>query len=206
MNVNLLFTTRMHVRVGAAENGVDFRRFIKFREKSDVHSIRRQKFRGTVNSMNDENKPNPFQFLDFSYEEAKEANEHLAKTRLGRDKRICVCGHPFTRHSLNPRGQVICKPSSLYCPCKEQRLVLEAGDVRDFLFKTVGSAKFHALGRGLQRAMEKENSVEWVIEMKCDRCGEEKPLAPVSVTQNVVIRDEPTGWDKLLCKECRQQA
>lgn len=149
--------------------------------------------------------PNPFDFLDFSYEEAKEANDQLSKHRLGRDKRVCVCGHPISRHSLNPRGQVVCKPTAMYCPCKEQRAVLEVEDCRDFLFKTAGSAKFHALGRGIAASIEKGHKVEWTIEVACDRCKEQKPVVPVPVSQSGVPRDEATGFDVLLCRECRQE-
>lgn len=157
--------------------------------------------------MADEEKPskNPFDFLDFTFEEAQEANEQLAKSRLGRDKRICICGHPMSRHTLNPRGQVVCKPTAMYCPCKEKRAVLEVEDCRDFLFKTAGSAKFHALGRGITVAIEKGHKVEWIIDIRCDRCGEEKPIVPVAVSQHGVIRDEATGYDALLCRDCRQQ-
>ena len=147
---------------------------------------------------------NPFAHFDFTFEEATEANRVLALYRQDRNKKICVCGHGISRHSINPRGDVICKPSSMYCPCKEKREVLEVEDVRDFLSKTHGSGKFHALGRGLQKAMEKGHKVEWLIEVKCDRCGTEGPISPVPVSKNGVAQEDATGYDALLCKECRQ--
>jgi hypothetical protein len=164
-------------------------------------------FDAMILGMTDEQKPskNPFDFLDFTLEEGQEANEQLAKSRIGRDKRVCVCGHPMSRHSLNPRGAVVCKPTAMYCPCKEKRAVLEVEDCRDFLFKTAGSAKFHALGRGITASVEKGHEITWIIDIRCDRCGEEKPIVPVAVSQNGMTRDEATGYDALLCRECRQQ-
>lgn len=147
---------------------------------------------------------NPFAYLDFTYEDAKEANRVLGLHRQDRNKKICVCGHGIARHSVNVRGDVVCKPSSMYCPCKGKREVLEVEDVRDFLSKTYGSGKFHALGRGLQKAMEKGHKVEWLIELKCDRCNTEGPISPVPVSKTGQAQEEATGIDALLCKDCRQ--
>ena len=147
-----------------------------------------------------------FNYFDFTLEEAKEVNDKLKENgRIGRDARICVCGHPIGRHSLNLRGVLECKPSAMNCPCKDERPVIRAGDVRDFLRKTVGGGSLHALGRGLQTAIEKGHDVEWIVEMKCDRCNEVGPISPIPVTQNGVSAEYATGYDALLCKACRSE-
>lgn len=149
---------------------------------------------------------NAFSYFDFSLEEAQEVNQMLKKNgRLGRDARVCVCGHPMSRHNVNLRGVMECKPSAMNCPCKVDRAVVKAQDVRDFLRKTIGGGSLHALGRGLQTAIEKGHEVEWIVEMKCDRCNEEGPISPTPVTQNGVGAEYATGYDALLCKKCRTE-
>lgn len=61
----------------------------------------------------------------------------------------------------------------------------------------------HALGRGLAAAMEKGISVRWLIEMKCDRCQKPGPVSPVPVTQRGIAVPDATGYDALLCADCR---
>lgn len=144
-----------------------------------------------------------FSFVDFTLEEATEAEKALTPGRE-RDGRICICGHPITRHVL-VAGLVFCKPTRMECPCKEQRIVLDTSDTRSFLRKTEGQGPLHALGRGLQTAINAGHKVEWLVEMQCDRCGEQGPVAPVAVSQRGVAMDIPTGYDKLLCRKCRTE-
>jgi hypothetical protein len=145
----------------------------------------------------------PFSYVDFTFEEVEEAEKNLVPGR-DRDGRICVCGHPITRHTL-VAGLVFCKPTRMECPCKEQRVVLRTSDTRSFLRKTEGQGPLHALGRGLKKAIADGREVEWLIDMKCDRCGVDGPIAPVAVSQRGVAMEEPTGYDKLLCKQCRSE-
>jgi hypothetical protein len=145
---------------------------------------------------------NPFSFLDFTSEDVLEAEKVLKrKTRLDRDNRICVCGHPVARHETT--FATYCKPSKMECPCKKVRPVLQVGDVRCFLRKTTGSGVFHALGLGLQTAVERGFAVTWLIDQKCDKCGVEGPISPVPVTSAGVPKEEATGYDVLICKKCR---
>lgn len=146
----------------------------------------------------------PFKFLDFTLEEAIEADA-LVTTKRERDGRICNCGHPVGRHN-DEHGVVVCNPSRMQCKCKKIKPVLESADVRPFLRKTEGSGALHALGRGLQAAVTQGIKVEWLVEMKCERCQAEGPISPVSVTQNGFITNEPTGFDAMLCHECRKGA
>jgi hypothetical protein len=144
----------------------------------------------------------PFEFLDFTLEEAIKADS-LVTTKRERDGRICNCGHPAGRHH-EEFGVVVCNPSRMPCLCKKIKPVLEASDVRPFLRKTTGSGALHALGRGLQAAVTQGIKVEWLIEMKCQRCQAEGPISPASVTQNGIISNEPTGFDAMLCQDCRK--
>jgi hypothetical protein len=152
--------------------------------------------------MEDKNQ-DPFSFMDFTLEEAIEADESVETGRT-RDGRVCVCGHPMTRHVF-VAGLVFCKPTRMECPCKEQRAVIDTTDTRSFLRKTAGQGPLHALGRGLQNAIKAGHKVDWLIDMKCDRCETEGPIAPVAVSQRGVAMDEATGYDKLLCKQCRTE-
>jgi hypothetical protein len=146
---------------------------------------------------------NPFDFLDFDYTDVVEATKDLDSKRLDRDNRICVCGHPLGRHKPNPRGVIECKPTKMYCSCRTKTPVLKAEDVRDFLFRTVGGGQLHALSRGIQNAVDKGHTVEWLIEPKCEKCGAEGKVSPTPVTKEGFIKNEPTGFDALLCRECR---
>ncbi len=144
----------------------------------------------------------PFEFVDFSYGDVVEAEAKLSRQkRLDRDNRICVCGHPVGRHETS--YGVYCKPSKMECPCKKLRPVLSVGDVRCFLRKTSGAGQFHALGLGLKTAYDRGFAVDWLIEQKCDRCGNDGAVSPVPVTATGLIVSEATGFDVLLCKNCR---
>ncbi len=150
-------------------------------------------------------KPNdPFAFFDFSEAEAQQVDEELKKPKNPRDPRICVCGHPMSRHT-NISGMYYCKPTRMECPCKSPRPVLECSDVRPFLRKTSGSGPMHALGRGLSAATAKGINVKWLVEMQCDRCKTKGQVSPVPVTQRGIATSEPTGYDALLCSECRSE-
>jgi hypothetical protein len=144
----------------------------------------------------------PFDFVDFSYVDVAQAEVILSRQkRSDRDNRICVCGHPVARHETG--YAVYCKPSKMECPCKKVRAVLQVGDVRCFLRKTSGAGQFHALGLGLKTAYDRGFAVDWLIDQKCDKCGEEGAVSPVPVTINGVESSEATGYDALLCKKCR---
>jgi hypothetical protein len=148
---------------------------------------------------------NPFSFFDFSEEDVVEVNEEMKLVKGERDGRICICGHAVKRHGGQEIGVTYCSPSRMTCPCKNIRVVLDTQDTRDFLRKTVGSGPMHALGRGIQTAMEKSHKVEWLIPAVCDRCETAGPLSPVPVSQQGQVAIEATGWDALLCRKCRSE-
>lgn len=146
----------------------------------------------------------PFESMDFTLEEAIEADAEVIRNKRERDGRICLCGHPMTRHEI-VLGMNVCKPTRMECPCKKARAVVETNDTRSFLRKTAGSGPLHALGRGMQAAVVAGKDVTWVVDPICDRCGAEDKLSPVAVNQRGVATDEATGYDALLCRKCRQE-
>jgi len=121
------------------------------------------------------------------------------------DRRICICGHRVNGHT-ELAGVTFCKPARMECPCKKCRPVLEVEDTRMFIRATSGGGRLHALSQGLYNLVQREKKAKWLIEFKCDRCGEEsdKPLTPVPVTQSGTATTYPTGFDALLCDDCRQ--
>lgn len=146
----------------------------------------------------------PFDFMDFTLDEALEADERLRSRPAVRDGRICICGHPVSRHTV-VSGVTFCKPTRMECPCKKTRPVLESRDTRPFLRKTEGAGRSHALGRGMAAARTKNIEFNWIVDMKCDRCQKEAPLSPVPVSQTGVAQVSATGFDALLCGECRME-
>lgn len=146
---------------------------------------------------------NPLEAFDFSEDDIRKVNEEMSAVGVERDARICICGHSVRRHGGMDVGAVYCSPSKMQCPCKHLRVVIETQDTRDFLRKTVGSGAMHALGRGIQTAMEKKHWVKWVIDIKCDKCGKEGPVSPVPCTKQGVIMNEASEMTALLCSECR---
>jgi hypothetical protein len=136
-------------------------------------------------------------------EEAVKMDATLS-TRKTRDDRVCLCGHGKTRHT-EVAGMTFCKPSKMECPCKKERLVLSVESTRPFMRKTEGGGAMHALIRGLSVLINQGKTAEWIVDLRCDRCGaDDVVVAPVPVTQNGVASVEATGYDALLCQGCRE--
>ena len=143
--------------------------------------------------------------MGISLEEALNADEEVKNhiQRGERDGRVCLCGHPVARHTVIG-GVVYCKPSRMECPCKKTRPVLESNDTRKFLRRTVGAGAMHALTLGIVSAIQSGKSAEWVVDLKCDRCGaDDANVVPVPVTQTGRAATYATGFDALLCPQCR---
>ena len=131
--------------------------------------------------------------------------ELLARKSYGTDRQICLCGHGVSRHTVT-NGVVFCKPARMECPCKRVRPVLITEDTRMFIRKTDGSGSAHALARGIRATVEKNKSVSWSIDLVCDRCGEsDNNIVPAAVTQSGNAVSYATGYDALLCPECRTE-
>jgi hypothetical protein len=143
-----------------------------------------------------------FGFFDFT---VSEAEKQIAEVELKEDVRgvICICGHPVGRHD-NVSGLVMCSAGKSTCPCKNVRAVVKVENARIFLRRTKGGGALHALSQGLLAAHKDGQKIEWLIAQKCDLCEKTKQLSPVPVTQRGVIVSEATGYDKLLCMECRE--
>lgn len=143
--------------------------------------------------------------MGLSLDEVRKADGLVREKRHDRDQRVCLCGHAISRHTVT-NGVVYCKPGRMECPCKKCRPVLEASDTRKFLRKTSGAGALHALSLGLLAHSETEKPVKWIIELKCDRCQKnDKNVVPVPVTQHGKAVSYATGYDALLCKECRME-
>lgn len=120
-----------------------------------------------------------------------------------RDGRICMCGHGVSKHNAESN---VCQPSAMDCPCRVIRPVIEVEDTRVFLRKTAGGGEMHALARGLGALSALGKSFEWLIDLKCDRCGAvDEVVTPVPVTSTGFATTYPTGYDAFLCRPCREE-
>ena len=148
---------------------------------------------------------NPIEAMGLSMDDVLEADRKiLSVTKKGkRDRRICLCGHAVARHS-EYAGHLTCKPSAMLCPCKAVKPVIEVDDIRAFLRRTEGAGAMHALTRGIAAAVSSGKEVTWIVELKCDKCGKASSnVVPAAVTQSGRLADGATGYDALICHECR---
>lgn len=142
--------------------------------------------------------------LGLSQKDMASLEEDLAR-RPKRDNRVCICGHPVSRHT-NVGGITMCKPTKMDCPCKKCRPVVAVSDLRPFLRKTEGSGGLHALSRGMYALSQKGGKITWLIDLVCDRCNEKTDdLTPVAVSQRGTSASHATGYDALLCRKCREE-
>lgn len=141
--------------------------------------------------------------MGIDLEEAIEIDQKL-QNRKPRDRRICLCGHGVVRHS-DEYGAVQCRSNKWNCKCKEIQPVLEVEDTRLFMRKTEGPGAFHALSRGVLSATAKGQEMSWIDgTLVCHKCGSlDALLTVVPVTQAGIVQDTDTGYNALLCDECR---
>lgn len=144
--------------------------------------------------------------IGLTVDEVDDADAALAEQRkvnASINRHVCACGHAIARHTVT-HGIVMCKPARMECPCKKARPVLLAQDTRLFIRKTEGGGAAHALSRGIRESITKGKAVEWLIELVCDRCGTSASnVTPVPVSQQGTSRTYATGYDALLCPDCR---
>lgn len=144
-----------------------------------------------------------FAAMGIDLAEVLEADKSVLGKRE-KDNRICICGHPMARHT-QVAGITMCKPSRMDCPCKKARAVVEVSDMRPFLRKTEGSGAMHALTRGMAQLASVGKQAKWIVPLVCDRCQKEhNQVYPCAVTQQGVAAKRATGYDALLCAECRE--
>lgn len=134
------------------------------------------------------------------------------------DTRICICGHSMSAHSgtssadrdailLTGRAlKTHCTPGRMNCPCSNARPVLLASDARKFMRKTAGPGMDHALGLGIAACRKADKTVEWLVDMECERCKTtEAKLAPVALSPGGLVTNEPGADNALLCASCRSE-
>lgn len=140
--------------------------------------------------------------LGIPLDDVLSATAEARAERGPRDGRICVCGHPATRH-IGLQGEMVCKPTRMECPCRAVEVVLETSDTRNFLWRTRGYGADHALAQGLGSAERKGVEYDWVEGvLRCRACGAHGvELLPCAVFGNKVRR-EPARTNGLLCREC----
>lgn len=148
---------------------------------------------------------NAMSFFDFTEDEAEKALNNIEMLSGRKDGRICLCGHSNGRHSW-VNGILSCQAAKQYCPCKGLRLVVECSNTRPFLRKTSGPGPLHALSQGIASAIKAGYEITWLVPMECDKCHKTGPVSPIPVSQRGVIMDEATGYDALLCRDCRVNA
>ena len=147
----------------------------------------------------------------FGIDEAKATSisADLAANPRRNDRRICVCGHSFSRHDKETKK---CNPVSFACPCKRQHPILEVKNTRYFIARSAGSGEFHALVRGYVASKNAipgfEESVVWLAELKCEnkKCGKPTKLYPVRTDElgyRLYDSDEDRGVNGILCEDCR---
>jgi len=145
---------------------------------------------------------NPFDVFSVTEEEATKALEEIKANPRDRDSGVCICGHPRSKHIESHLGYT-CSPGKLFCPCKKLRVVVETPNLRFFMAKTRGGGSLHALTQGITATIKAGLETNWIGGTNCDRCGEEKRLSVVPVSQRGVEMEEATGYDALLCDGCR---
>jgi hypothetical protein len=142
--------------------------------------------------------------FDFSAEEAEEALKYVENKIHVKERLVCICGHAVGGHSVTA-GISMCSANKQTCPCKKNRAVIEVESARGFLRKTMGAGALHALSQGIVTAEKAGQKIEWIVDLKCDRCNGDGPLSPAPVNQRGNIMDYATGFDVLLCRKCREE-
>lgn len=158
--------------------------------------------------------------LGFELSSLQLTDEELKKPREI-DRRICLCGHPVSRHSLD--GGVICVPARWQCHCKNLKPVMVVDDTRLFAKRSYGYGEEHALMRTLPDMVRRHRKGEWLPNLNCSvqNCDyQDHLLTPAMLEEDVqsgryiVLRNErnrrPSIYmrkiiDVLLCPAHLQQ-
>jgi hypothetical protein len=145
------------------------------------------------------------------------------------DRRICICGHPVTRHKTwqrdeflkkdvlvpileaeNPQAKFQCQPNALLCDCKKCIPVLKVSNTKYFLKKTDGASESHALVRGLRGLINSEiPEMEWLVERVCCLCqavGDDIVPAPFTEEGALKRSKGSEGYDNFVCQSCRSES
>jgi hypothetical protein len=149
--------------------------------------------------------------FDFSEEEIQIVNEAVSEPPRRNDKRICICGHPMSRHALDS-GK--CRPARFDCDCVRKHPVLEVPNTKYFLSRSVGSGEKHALSRGIVMAQNGmgdnfNERAKWLVDMVCENpeCKKPTKLYPVRVNRHayrIYDHDKDEGVTMFFCESCRE--
>lgn len=156
--------------------------------------------------------------LGLDPDEYAKHEEEVGK-RPRRDPRVCICGHPLSRHEfISATGQYMCTPAKVTCSCTFNVPVLTAQDTRLFLRKTTGPGKEHALMRGISASLLAGKDIEWIDKPQCGACGTSDAAKRIEVApfngSNRIVYDQNGGdsayfamqikRNAFICSECSE--
>lgn len=148
--------------------------------------------------------------LGLTPEEIESVYKATEKVDRAKDARVCICGHGATRHK-QAYGVSRCQPGRQSCSCAQLQVVLHASDLRSFMCRTTGPGAEHALVKGIagsERLAEKTGiplEIDWVVEVKCQRCGSEDGVVPAAITSGGFVSDGPERLNVLSCRKCLEE-
>lgn len=139
--------------------------------------------------------------LGITPEEAEQVKESI-KQQTRRDPRICLCGHPMSRHYTDA-GVSSCLLPKSDCNCQFPTAALKVGDTRLFLRNTSGPGPEHALTKGIIALTMQNKEAEWLIPIECNKCkATEGRIVPVPITDAMTVAYESAKRNVLLCEDC----
>jgi hypothetical protein len=151
--------------------------------------------------------------FDLDLDEVLETTDSYKSSQRNDDRTICSCGHGIARHKFNPiNNSHTCMPGRLSCPCLVPTPVMDTPNTRYFMRKSHGSGSKHALSMGYAASKEAlgeefSEKIRWLIDPKCQFCGNETKYYPVRVTSTgtIVLDSDPKdpGVTAFLCTDCR---
>ena len=149
--------------------------------------------------------------FDVNESDMKLVDEALRQSPRRNDKRICICGHPVSRHNETTKK---CRPSRFDCPCQRLHPVIEVPDTRYFLSRSNGSGEKHALTRGIFLARKGmgedfDSRASWLVDLICENpsCGKPTKLFPIRCDTDlfrIYDSDKDKGVTVFYCAECRE--
>lgn len=109
--------------------------------------------------------------------------ETVLKSVVGKDKRVCRCGHAMTRHdSEGVCGTGTRRMMTCHCQGDNLKAVFSTDDLECFRFADAGSGTEHALAKGIARLASKGKGGFWLPNTyvcTVNDCGIQEKLMPV---------------------------
>jgi len=148
--------------------------------------------------------------FDVNQDELELIDKAVRQPPQRNDRRICICGHPVSRHDKETRA---CRPARFDCPCRRLHPVIEVPNTRFFLSRTMGSGEKHALTRGIFMARQAmgddfDERAKWLVELQCENpeCKQPTKLYPVKCDTDwfrIYDADKEQGVTCFYCENCR---